>query len=188
MVALAEAGDRRVDGDHEPGEAGDARALDRALGGGPPADQVELVEHRGRRGRLHVLEPMAGDRREDAPGAGRAGGARGGHLALGVHHPQVADGRQHERQRQIAPEHARTQVARRHRHRLAGAKRQVVEGPAVLAKRHLAIGAAVDVVEHRTGHPPARERPQIVDADDARRGDAAFGSRHASLRREAAAR
>src|SRR5207244_12186949 len=43
VVALAEAGDRRVDGDHEPGEAGDARALDRALGGGPPADQVELV-------------------------------------------------------------------------------------------------------------------------------------------------
>src|SRR5262249_29817817 len=65
VVTLAEAGDGRVDGDDEPGEAGDARTLDRLLGSGPPTDEVELEEHRGGRGRLHVFERVAGGRPAD---------------------------------------------------------------------------------------------------------------------------
>ena len=176
VVTLAHARDRGVDGDDQPGVAGHPRPLQDGLGGGAAADQVELEEHGARRRRLDVLETMARDRREAVAGAGLPGRAGRPRLAVRMHHPRVADRGQHEGQRELLAQDAGAQVGRSDRHRLARAERHVLEGAAILAQRHLPFRAAIEVVEDGQGQAAPGQRPQILHADDTRRGDLARGA------------
>jgi hypothetical protein len=47
---------------------------------------------------------------------------------------------------------------------------RMVSKTAVLAQRHLRVGAAVDVVEHHARKAPFREPPQVRDVHDVMRG------------------
>jgi len=58
------------------------------------------------------------------------------------------------------------------------AEGNVLESTAVLAERNLALGAAIQIVENWLGQPAARNRPKILDAHHAGRGDCTGCSGH----------
>src|SRR5258707_13923031 len=73
-------------------------------------------------------------------------------------------------------------IALRDRDRMARSECHLLKGAAILAKRDLAFGAAVQVVKHRFRYPATRQRPQILDADDTRGCDLLGRPRHLQLR------
>ena len=161
-----------------PGEPGDPCAFDDSFGGGTPAHEIELVEHRAGGAGLHVLQPVPRDRREDIPGASLAGFPSGSHLAARVHEPAVSHRGEQEGQGQVEAQNASTQIATRNRHGMSRPECYVLEGAAILAEGDLAFGASVQIVEHGPGHSATCQRPQILDADNPRGRDLAGRSRH----------
>src|SRR5262249_40133954 len=59
VVALADSGDRCVDGNDWSGDPGDPYASNDSFGGGTPAHEIELVEDRAGGAGLHVLQPVS---------------------------------------------------------------------------------------------------------------------------------
>ena len=157
-IALAHAGDRRVDRDDQRGVAG---VLARAA-------IVALARRRGRRtdtagtrpgpastsSRLRAGSPRASTGVDRAGGSGRA---RRDFLAARLEHAAAADRREDERQRESACR-APSSAGRVPASRPRSAAGSVMSSKArhVLAQRDFAVRAAVDVVEHGSRQPPAR--------------------------------
>jgi hypothetical protein len=88
-----------------------------------------------------------------------------------VHEPAIANGSEQEGKSEIETEYAGAQVALVERYRMAGTEGDVVIDAAIFAEGHLTFGAAIKVIEDRTGHPALGDGAEIRDADNARRGD-----------------
>jgi hypothetical protein len=54
---------------------------------------------------------------------------------------------------------------------MPGAEGYVFVNPAILAERDFAFGASIEIVEHGTGHTAFRDRAEIGNANNFRRGD-----------------
>jgi hypothetical protein len=61
---------------------------------------------------------------------------------------------------------------------VARTKGDILIDAAIFAERNLAFGAAIEVIEDRSGQAALGEGPKISDADDARRGDGTGRSSH----------
>src|ERR1041384_3748728 len=110
-VALAHAGDRRVDRDDEHLETSGFRARDRGLRYVASTRDVELKPQRSVRSLPHFLQSGAGECREDIGASSLIRGARRMQLAFRIEHAAEADGRQQEWQIERLAEHRRPQVA-----------------------------------------------------------------------------
>ena len=166
-VALAQAGDGRVDGDDQRGTSGGVRAFDRAQRDVAAADEVELIPDGTARRCCHVLDRAAGQRRQDVRRARRACRASGRFFTARVEHPAAADRREQNGQIERRAEHRRSQIARAGGDRGPRPERHVFERPAVFAQRDFGVGAAVDVVEDDARKALLRREPQVGYADGA---------------------
>jgi len=83
-----------------------------------------------------------------------------------MHEPAVSHRGEQDWKRKIESEHRRAKIAIRKGDCVPRPESYVVEDPAILAKRDLALGAAVEIIEHRSRQSLARDRPEIVDANN----------------------
>ncbi len=88
------------------------------------------------------------------------------HLAARVHQTAVSDRGKQEGEGKVEAQDAGPQIALRDRDRMARSERHLLERAAILSKRDLAFGAAVQIVKHGFRHPATRHRSQIIDAKD----------------------
>src|SRR3954470_20975311 len=88
-------------------------------------------------------------------------------LRARVEHAAAADWRQQKRQVEGVTENGGPQIDQWKRNGSPRPEGDVVEDPAVLAKRPLGFGAAVDVVEHHARQAAFSKPSQVVDVDDA---------------------
>jgi hypothetical protein len=95
-----------------------------------------------------------------------------------MHQPAVANRGQQKRERKIKAEHAHVQVALAAGNGVPRTKRDVVENPAIFAKRDFAFGPAIEIVENRFWNSFAREGTKIVDANYIGRGNRPLGFGH----------
>ena len=130
-IALSQPGNRRIHGDHQSRKTGAASPVESAFRGLASAHEIQLIPNRAPRTSFHVLQLVAGDRREDVPGARLPSLMSRGNFALGVHQAAVADGSQHRRERKFMPENARPNIAIADRHRTARTKQNVAKRAAV---------------------------------------------------------
>jgi hypothetical protein len=133
----------------------------------PSADHVELIPGRRDRRGADVFEPAARQRGQDVARARDPGRARRHFFAARVEEPRAADRREEKRQIERGAEDGRPQIALRRRDGVPRAERDVVEDPAVLSKRDLVVGAAVDVVEHDPGQAALGQHAKVGDVDSA---------------------
>jgi hypothetical protein len=91
-----------------------------------------------------------------------------------MHQPAITHGSQQEGKLQIEAEHARTKIALRHRNRVPGPERHIVEDAAILAQGNFAFGAAIKVVKYRFWQSFPRDGPEVINANDARRSYSGF--------------
>lgn len=89
-----------------------------------------------------------------------------GNFAAGVHQTAVADRSQHCGERKFMAEHASLQVTIRDGDRTARTKQHIAKCPAVFPERDFAIGAAIQIIEHRPRQSTLRHAAQIFDIDD----------------------
>ena len=108
---------------------------------------------------------MTGNGRENVGRASAAGGARGSYFSARMHEPAVSDGREQERKSELEAKNRRAQAAVRNRYRMARAKSNVVEYPAILAEGDFAFGAAIEVIKHGLRNSFACDGPEIFDAN-----------------------
>ena len=181
VIALADSGDGGIDGDDERGKSGEAGAFNRGLGGGAATHQIELIEDGSGRGGFYVFQLVSRYGGENVGGARIAGGASGAHFAHGVHEAAVADRSEQEWKSEIEAENTSAQVAIGDGDRMAGAEGDVLIDAAIFAEGDLAFGAAIKVIEDRSGHAALGEGAEIRDADHAGRGDGAGGSSHSVM-------
>lgn len=146
-VAVAGAGDRHVDGEHQGGDAGGLGPLQGVAHEAAVLQHVELEPHRPVDGRGDLLDRAHRYRRQGEGHALRRRRARRlGFTAAGVHAGETDRGERH-RHRQGLVEQAGFQAQLGHvlQHPLTqGDGRQVLD---VAAQGVLGVGAAVDVVE-----------------------------------------
>jgi hypothetical protein len=95
-----------------------------------------------------------------------SGFAGGNFFATRIEHPAASHRRKKKRKADRHPEHLSAEIALWHRNALARPERHRLKGTAVLVKRHLAFGAAVDVIEHDARQSTPGKLSQVVDADD----------------------
>jgi hypothetical protein len=95
-----------------------------------------------------------------------------------MHNATVAHGSKQEGKGEVDAEDACAQVAILERNRMTRAECDLLKCAAVLAQRDLALRPTVQIIENRFGHPTTRNRPEVFDADNARRRDCAMGSSH----------
>jgi hypothetical protein len=101
-----------------------------------------------------------------------------------MHEAAVANGSEQEGKREIAAQNTHAQTAIWDRDRMAGPEGDVVVKAAIFTESDFAFGAAVEIVEHRFGHPAASHSAKIVDADNPGRGNGAGGSRHLQFQQD----
>ena len=137
----------------------------------PVLRDVELEPDRlfGLRG--HLVERAAADGGEGELQAGRLRRPRRLHLAAPGVHAGEADRPECHRHGQFLPEDFGRQIQRGHIAEDALAERHVGEVGDVPAKRHLAIGAAVDIIEQEAGQPPPGGLAEVGDGGDAHARD-----------------
>jgi hypothetical protein len=93
-------------------------------------------------------------------------GHRGdGRLAVVVHHPGVAGGREDQRHRETLPEQLHAGVGIRDRSQGIRVERDPPVGRHVAGRRDLLLRRAVDVVEDRAGRRALRRRPEIAHGE-----------------------
>src|SRR5439155_11219816 len=170
-VALAEPRARRIDGDDERRESRGPGSLDGGRGDVAAADQIDLVPDGPARRGLDVFQPASGQGRQHVGRPGCAGGAGGGLLPAWPEHPAAPDGPEQQRKLEARPQDGHPKVALRNRDRVAGTEDHLVEDPTVLLQRELGIGAAIDVVEHRSRQPALGQAPEVADVENAWRID-----------------
>jgi len=88
-----------------------------------------------------------------------------------MHKTAVADGSQQKRDSEIETEDASAQIALGDGYGVTRAQGDIFEYAAVLAQRDFALGAAVEIVEDNFGEAATRQRPEVMDADDAGSGN-----------------
>ena len=181
VIALADSGDRGIDGDDERGKSSEAGAFNRGLGGGAATHQIQLIEYGSGRGGFYIFQLVSRYGGENVGGARIAGGASGAHFAHGVHQAAVADGREQEWESEIEAENAGAQVAIGDGDRMAGAEGDVLIDAAIFAEGDLAFGAAIKVVEDGPGHAALGEGAEIRDADHAGRSNGAGRLSHSVM-------
>src|SRR2546426_3890637 len=97
----------------------------------------------------------------------RPGGPSRRHLAAGMHEAAVADGSEQNRNGKVDSQHAGPKIATRNCHGLARPERDAVKRAAVLFQRGFPFGAAVEIVEDHLRQTAPRQRPQVLNVDDA---------------------
>ena len=162
-IAFAHSGDGCVHGDDKGGEAGAARAVDAAFGGGAATEEIELIPCGALGGGLHVFQFVAGNCGEYVAGSSIARGFGGGDFSAGVDQTAVADRSQESRESQIECEDAHAEIAFVEGYGVAGAKEDVVEGTRIFAQRGFVVGAAIEVIEDGARETALSETAKIVD-------------------------
>ena len=162
-VALAVSPGGGIDGDRDRVEAGFLRALEQgAVEAGILVD-VELEQLGGRDRCADFLDAHRADRRDAEPGAELLGRLGDGALALPVEEPLHRGRREHQRHRDLFAENGGAKIGLGDAGEHVGDEVAVVERLGVAAKRHLVVGAAVDIVEDRARQPFLREPPEVRD-------------------------
>ena len=148
------------------GAAGGLGALDHLLAEAAVAEHIELKPERRLGRRAHVLDRAdrhGGEAKADAGGFGRA---RRQDFAVAAQQAGQAGRRNGDRHRDLFAQHGGGEraIVGVDQHALAETDRlQVV---AVGPVADLVIGAAIDIVEQRARHAPARELAQVFDIGD----------------------
>ena len=169
-VALAESGDRRVDGDDKGVETGLFGAVDGVLGDGATTDQIKLIPGRAFGGGADVFQGMAGDGGEGVDGASVAGCGCGGTfatVAAGIHHAGITDRSENRGKRKVERKDASANIGFGNGDGPARAEEDVIKDAAIFAESDFAVGAAIEVIENNAREAALRHFAKIVDVDDA---------------------
>ena len=162
-VALAVAGHRDVDRELQRDVLGVLRALHELAAQAPVLEHVDLEDLRPVGELRGVLDVRRRDARQREDRAARVRRARGRALAFVVEQPLQRRRRAEERPVDLLAEQRRRHVDLRHVDERARQELVRVERRGVAPQRPFVVGRAVDVVEHRRGHVPARELAQLRD-------------------------
>src|SRR5216683_4524155 len=169
VVALADSGDRCVDGNDQCREPRNPCSFNHSFGGTATAHEIELIQNRTGGTCLYVLQLVDRNRRKNIGGACCTGCSRCCHFATRMHEAAVAHGREQEWERKVEAQHACAQIAMGNGNRMTWPERHVLKDAAILSERDLAFGAAIEIVEDPFRNSATRHRPEIVDANDAGR-------------------
>jgi hypothetical protein len=85
-----------------------------------------------------------------------------------MHQAAIADWSEQKGNRQIESKNARPQIAIRFHHRLTRTESYIVEDAAVFAKRYLAFGASIEIIEDGLRNSVFCDPAKVIDTNDAR--------------------
>ena len=162
-VAIAGAGHRKVDGEHQHRTAELGRPGQQLLHVAAVLQHVELEPDRRAVALCDLTEVADGHARQAKGYAGLAGGARGLHFAAAGVHAGHAHRRQHQRQVEVLAQDLGLQGDVRDIDQHPLAQGDLFEVGRIGAQGGFRIGAAVDVVEQHLGNPAAGQLPVVGD-------------------------